>query len=135
MERQGQGPSQMEKGQYTGIRREGRKAARETDTLGWGEGRANNKDRQDRGRQKQRASDEKEAGGGRVEGRLDPGQAKPGVRAPGRAAGGQGPPLHLSVHRRSATVFRTAGLPCASCPLGSLSMSRGGEQWRKQLQE
>lgn len=101
--------------------------------------RGNSKDRKDRGGQNQQASGRrKKWEGGRKEERFDPGQDKPGVRAPGREAGAQCPLLHLSVHRSSSTAFhsiRLAGLPRASCPLGSLSMSGGGRQWRKQLQE
>lgn len=68
---------------------------------------------------------------------LDPGQAKPGVKALGRV-----PPASvrcsICLSTGAVCVFhsiRLAGLPGASCLLGSLSMSGGGRRWRKQLQE
>ena len=68
---------------------------------------------------------------------LNPGQAKPGVKELGRM-----PPASvrcsICLSTGAVRVFhsiRLAGLPRASCPLGSLSMSGGGRRWRKQLQE
>ena len=75
--------------------------------------------------------------GAEKEERSYPGQAMPGVRVPGGEATC---PVSStpSVHRSQTTVFhstRLAGLPCASRPLGSPSMSGGGGRWRKQLRE
>lgn len=75
---------------------------------------------------------------GREEEGLDPGQAKPGVSAPGRGAACPVSSAPSVCPQELFAVFhsiRLAGLPRASCPLGSLSMSGGGGQWRKQLQE
>lgn len=78
MERQGQDQARWKKANTQGYEGKEEKRSSQRDRyIGVGEVRANNKDRQDRGRQKQRASEEKEAGRGKSggEARSRPGQA------------------------------------------------------------
>ena len=88
-----------------------------------------------------RVREERDAGTGRGGGGGGGPQSRPG-QAWGQGAGqGAACPVFAGPSvcpQELSAVFhsiRLAGLPRASCPLGSLSMSGGGRRWRKQLQE